>query len=93
MTDRASEGNFYWTDCGELSNFTQSRWATGQPSDVDGSDNCVQLSDNGNFNDRDCESSFPFVCEINESSKKLSLKANKTTPLEKKVAFVFEART
>ncbi|XP_071822362.1 uncharacterized protein [Apostichopus japonicus] len=68
MTDRASEGNFYWTDCSMLSNYAESRWAAGQPSDVDGSDNCVQLSDNGNYNDRDCESSFPYICEINTSN-------------------------
>lgn len=69
LSDRASEGEYYWPDCSMASNFTLSNWDVQQPSDTTGSENCVLLQDNGKINDRDCSQSFAYVCEIIPDSK------------------------
>ncbi|XP_071490718.1 uncharacterized protein [Diadema antillarum] len=64
LYDKADEGSYRWVDCSDLSLWGQAQWDVGQPSDVDGSENCGQLQDNAKFNDRACERALPFVCEI-----------------------------
>nr|XP_054752325.1 uncharacterized protein LOC129257911 [Lytechinus pictus] len=64
LYDRADEGSYRWVDCSDLSGWGQSQWDAGQPSDIDGSENCGQLQDNAKFNDRACERALPYVCEI-----------------------------
>eukprot|EP00057_Strongylocentrotus_purpuratus_P031477 XP_784754.3 PREDICTED: uncharacterized protein LOC579551 isoform X1 [Strongylocentrotus purpuratus] len=64
LYDRAQDGSYRWVDCSDLSTWGQAQWDIGQPSDVDGSENCGQLQDNAKFNDRACERALPYVCEI-----------------------------
>jgi len=62
LTDRDAEGSWIWVDGSPLA-YT-SRWAPGEPNDSGGED-CVHNNWNavGYWNDLDCSSTQPFVCE------------------------------
>nr|XP_019924383.1 C-type mannose receptor 2 [Crassostrea gigas] len=61
LNDQEEEGQFKW----ENSNFpvTFSNWLSGQP---DGREhkNCVEMLQDGKWNDRHCRRNNPFVCEM-----------------------------
>ncbi len=55
LTDAATEGSFTWTEGG---NDTLSNWSSGEPS----GDDCVAMLANGQWEDRSCSDSLPYVC-------------------------------
>lgn len=63
LTDGAKEGMFTWSS-GEPVTFT--RWKTGEPSDVGGSENYVEMYSEGSWNDRNTTdgSMSCYVCEL-----------------------------
>ncbi|XP_066914844.1 echinoidin-like [Clytia hemisphaerica] len=67
LNDRASEGRFRWVKDDSEDGFKQ--WCNGQPNNVGGHEDCVELRDKilGNcLNDRPCGSyRLPFICEVN----------------------------
>ena len=60
--DREVEGTFAW-DGGSPSVFSD--WRAGEPNDFGGSEDCAAFADDGAgaWNDRDCVSVYPFLCE------------------------------
>jgi hypothetical protein len=60
LNDRDTEGSFVWTDASAPS-FTS--WAASDP-DGGAAQDCVELSADGSWNDRSCDDSVPFVCEL-----------------------------
>jgi hypothetical protein len=64
LNDIASEGSFVWLD-GEQPGFT--KWNDGEPNDAGGAEDCGVLYTTGTsvamWNDADCSSALPFVCE------------------------------
>ena len=61
LTDRASEGVWAWVDDSAV-DFTQ--WWSGEPNDSGGEDCAgINYGDWGWWNDYNCGSSLPFVCE------------------------------
>ena len=61
LTDAATEGTWLWVD-GTAPSFTG--WNSGEPNDSGGED-CVHTNYSrfGGWNDINCASSYPFVCE------------------------------
>ncbi|XP_054654845.1 galactose-specific lectin nattectin-like [Dunckerocampus dactyliophorus] len=54
------EGDFFWTD-GSISDFRN--FATGQPNDDSGNEECVQIQpSDGLWSDADCTDEIPSVC-------------------------------
>ncbi|UJR83821.1 C-type lectin domain-containing protein [Sandaracinus amylolyticus] len=66
LDDRDTERTFVWVDRRTAwRNGTSelfATWASGQPDDFLGED-CVQMRDNGRWNDVDCGDAFRHVCE------------------------------
>lgn len=62
LNDRQTEGSMVWDGGGTLGTFRH--WATDQPDDFDGSEDCVELlADGRGYNDRPCTDLRPYVCE------------------------------
>ena len=40
------------------------RWNTGEPNNVGGNEDCVEMWDNGFWNDAPCTQRRPFICEM-----------------------------
>ncbi|XP_028415346.1 E-selectin-like [Dendronephthya gigantea] len=40
------------------------RWNTGEPNNVGGNEDCVEMWENGHWNDAPCTLARPFICEI-----------------------------
>lgn len=63
--DLALEDNFKWSSNGRP--FTYANWNIKNPSNSNGSENCVEvLGDiefNGQWNDNNCSEQFYFICE------------------------------
>jgi len=64
LNDQSSEGTWAW-DGGESVTYTN--WASGEPNDSGGDEDCVQLNrfhPDTTWNDEPCASSFRYVCEF-----------------------------
>ena len=64
MSDVSKEGDFQWVDgSGNVSAF--SYWATGQPDNSGGVENCgsIWLNNQGKWNDAPCATSYPGLCK------------------------------
>ena len=62
-TDAATQGTFRWTATNAVMTYTD--WHPGQPSDLVGDEDCVQLSIAARkWNDILCEATCNSVCEI-----------------------------
>ncbi len=59
-TDSQVEGTFRWLT-GEL--VTSPRWAMGEPNDINGLENCVEMFPSGEWNDERCELTRTYFCE------------------------------
>lgn len=63
LNDQDMERTFVWVDgtvLNEAEDFTN--WNDGEPNNSFGED-CVEMRSDGQWNDRDCSSNRPFVCE------------------------------
>ncbi|XP_037832825.1 galactose-specific lectin nattectin-like [Kryptolebias marmoratus] len=60
-TDAAKEGYWVWTDG---SPFTFTAWGSGEPNNVDGNENCMEINLNGQdyVNDVNCSLKNAFIC-------------------------------
>ncbi|XP_065683392.1 uncharacterized protein LOC100215503 isoform X1 [Hydra vulgaris] len=64
LNDQAEEHNFKWNNNEFLSPGSYTNWAQQEPSDVSGTENCVEMSSaNGQWNDNLCSSRLGFLCE------------------------------
>ncbi|CAH3127383.1 unnamed protein product [Pocillopora meandrina] len=64
LSDSAVEGNYRWEGDNTLVNYTY--WATDEPNDFAGSEDCVQVwaySSGGLWNDDFCNSEHYYICE------------------------------
>ncbi|GFS20628.1 C-type mannose receptor 2 [Elysia marginata] len=60
LTDKGEEGKFVWEDGTELS---YSNWNDDEPNNWDNSQDCVELTKKGKWNDRSCENSYGVLCK------------------------------
>ena len=60
-TDAASEGTWKWSSTGTPLSYTN--WASGQPYNYKGNEDCVEVYSDGRWNDNDCPNQREFVCE------------------------------
>lgn len=61
LNDVVTEGSFHWSDGSQL---TYSKWATGQPDNKNGYQNCVEMVvHGGNWMDTSCGRQLPFICQ------------------------------
>ncbi|KAH0507548.1 Pulmonary surfactant-associated protein D [Microtus ochrogaster] len=61
MTDERTEGKFIYPTGDSL---VYSNWAPGEPNNNGGSENCVEIFTNGQWNDKSCGEKRLFVCEF-----------------------------
>ncbi|XP_050405448.2 macrophage mannose receptor 1 [Patella vulgata] len=76
LNDRISEGNFTWLDDNTQLNYTF--WGTGQPNNVNNSENCVYLQGarfTGRWLDFDCSKKLNFICQKPARQSKISTPA------------------
>ncbi|PIK33279.1 hypothetical protein BSL78_29909 [Apostichopus japonicus] len=64
LFDRASEGEYRWVTCDALDTWATDNWAPGQPNDLQGNQDCVQMLGSGMWNDLECTSESLYVCEV-----------------------------
>jgi hypothetical protein len=61
LTDAVQEGTFRWSDGSALA---YKNWAPGQPNDGNAGEDCTTFTlGNGKWNDADCATPLPYVCE------------------------------
>ena len=65
-------GNFVWIDGTSLA-ATVNAWrsASGEPNNWGGNEDCVELHDDGKWNDNWCERPFAFICQKDKSKKRI----------------------
>ena len=56
-------GNWRW-DGIYKGDITVTDWYAGQPDNLGGYENCLQLMRDGTWNDHFCSAEFPFICEM-----------------------------
>ena len=54
------------TDDGSIATFFD--WAAGEPTNLTASNGCVSVDLNGGWHNDDCLNSYPFICELNETT-------------------------
>lgn len=54
------EGEFQWTN---KENLQYENWMPGEPNNDYGSEDCVRICDNGQWNDVGCDRSSNIICE------------------------------
>jgi hypothetical protein len=59
-TDRELEGTFVWRDGRPV---VYSSWEAGEPNDLGGNEECVELRELGRWNDEECSRGRSFLCE------------------------------
>ena len=69
LYDLASEGNFRWIDCSEMNAWQNTNWASGQPDDTDGTQDCGQMISSGEWMDWPCDRPNQYICEVNPISR------------------------
>ena len=57
---RDREG-FIWTGSGRLLEYTN--WKEDEPNDFDGKEDCMEVRENGEWNDVCCSNPLPYICE------------------------------
>jgi hypothetical protein len=60
LGDSANEGEFRWVT-GEA--VTLARWFPGEPNNLYGNEDCVEIRANGEWNDDHCDAPLTYVCE------------------------------
>ncbi|XP_059175714.1 macrophage mannose receptor 1-like [Physella acuta] len=65
--DQLQEGKWVWTD-GTKANLT-TMWGYGEPNNLDGNQDCLEIVVDGTLNDYDCAQTFSFICmEVHETT-------------------------
>ena len=62
-TDRAEEGTFVWEDGSKPEDYFVD-WATGEPNDGRGIDDCLFINKMRRWNDVKCQGEYASVCEL-----------------------------
>ncbi|XP_056109138.1 ladderlectin-like [Rhinichthys klamathensis goyatoka] len=59
--DAVQEGHWLWSD-GSV--FSYTNWCSGQPSNYQGAENCLEINYSSNrcWNDASCSDSMPYIC-------------------------------
>ena len=60
-TDLSTEGEWLWRHTG--SDFTYTNWRPSEPSNSGNDENCLEMDQNGQWNDRPCHYVQKYVCE------------------------------
>lgn len=60
--DRATEGQWTWSDCQESSPWQEALWSPGEPTGYD--EDCGALEMSGLLSDYVCDQGFRYICEI-----------------------------
>ena len=60
LSDAANEGEYVWS-CGEPFNYTN--WYPGQPNNFNASQDCIEMMNNGQWNDQYCHYLLEFIME------------------------------
>lgn len=74
LFDRATEGEYRWVTCDALDSWANDNWAAGQPNDLQGDQDCVQMLGSGMWNDLECSAESFYVCEVTVKGGICSLK-------------------
>ena len=62
LEDFVVGSEYRWSGSHEVVEFT--KWKPGEPNDLHGQEDCVEMDRNGGWNDAHCEkATFAFVCE------------------------------
>lgn len=61
-SDMGHEGKFVWTNTGLRLTYTN--MASGQPDNSLGNENCLEIRDQGKWNDNNCLVDNHFVCQF-----------------------------
>jgi hypothetical protein len=61
LHDQTTETSFEWVDGAPLGAYEN--WAIGQPSNILGLQDCVDMRSDGTWGDANCGETLPFVCE------------------------------
>ncbi|KAH0617473.1 hypothetical protein JD844_015753 [Phrynosoma platyrhinos] len=67
LSDLEKEGQFMYADHTPLQNY--SNWKDGEPQDVTGEEDCVEMLSTGKWNDTECHLTMYFVCEFPKKRK------------------------
>ncbi|CAM9984519.1 unnamed protein product, partial [Heterosigma akashiwo] len=60
LNDESTEGTYVWAD-GTLVDYTN--WNSGEPNDWGFSEDCVEMTSSGGWNDQPCSSTQGYVCQ------------------------------
>ena len=66
LNDIKNEGSYVWSD-GSSVGGNAFDWASGQPDDSNGTQNCVAMLQNGTISDENCNQTLHYGCEIQVS--------------------------
>ncbi|XP_071940891.1 uncharacterized protein [Antedon mediterranea] len=64
LHDQSVENDWTWVDCSSIGSWGESNWQTNQPNDQIGNQDCVEMRNNGRFNDLECDMNLFYICEI-----------------------------
>ncbi|CAM9994962.1 unnamed protein product, partial [Heterosigma akashiwo] len=61
LNDESTEGTYMWADGTSVS---YTNWNSGEPNDYGDSEDCVEMTSSGGWNDNSCSNTQASVCEI-----------------------------
>jgi len=61
LDDESTEGTYVWADGSSLE---YTNWASGEPNDWQGSEDCVGMYTSGEWNDYSCSTTMGYVCQV-----------------------------
>nr|XP_060631800.1 collectin-10 [Anolis sagrei ordinatus] len=67
LSDTEEEGQFIYADRTPLQNYNN--WKEGEPQNVTGEEDCVEMLSTGKWNDTECHLTMYFVCEFPKKRK------------------------
>ncbi|XP_060556685.1 neurocan core protein-like isoform X2 [Ruditapes philippinarum] len=63
LNDRVTESDFVWVSSGSKASSVYTHWFRGEPNNVNGTEDCVEIYTTGDWNDRDCSEVSHYICE------------------------------
>ena len=55
------DADFIWTGSGKLLEYTN--WKENEPNNYGGNEECMEVRENGEWNDVRCSMALPYICE------------------------------